>query len=76
MRPDPHPVWILFRRRTLSRLEYWLKALGYNLRDRSLNNKLYLVYFSAFWLLWIVVVFALLAGFGGLLVLRAIRGGG
>ena len=60
MRPSPDPVWILFRRRTFSRLAYWFQVLGFNLRDRSLNNLLYFVYFCAFWLAWIVAVFALL----------------
>lgn len=51
---------MLFARRTLGRLAYWLAALGYNLRDRSLLNRLYLVYFSLFWLIWVTAVFALL----------------
>jgi hypothetical protein len=60
MRPNPDPVWFLFRRRTFSRLAYWFQALGLNLRDHSLSNLLYFVYFCAFWLFWIVAVFALL----------------
>ena len=60
MRPSQDPVWILFRRRTFSRLAYWFQTLGFNLRDRSLTNLLYFVYFCAFWLTWIVAVFALL----------------
>ena len=54
------PVWTLFSRRTFSRLAYWLSALGYNLRDRSATNRIYLVYFCVFWLAWGVAVFALL----------------
>jgi hypothetical protein len=60
MQPNPDPVWLLFRRRTFSRLAYWFQALGFNLRDHSLTNLLYFVYFCAFWLVWIVAVFALL----------------
>ena len=60
MRPSQDPVWILFHRRTFSRLAYWFQTLGFNLRDRSLTNLLYFVYFCAFWLTWIVAVFALL----------------
>jgi hypothetical protein len=54
------PVWILFLRRLSSRLAYWLSALGYNLRDRTMTNRLYLIYFCAFWLGWVVAIFALL----------------
>lgn len=54
------PVWTLFSRRTFSRLAYWLSALGYNLRDRSAANRIYLVYFCIFWFIWAVAVFALL----------------
>ena len=60
MRPDPRPVWILFRRRSFSRLAYWCLVLGYDFRDRSLNNRFYFVYFVLFWLVWIIAVFALL----------------
>ena len=31
-----------------------LGKMGFNMRDRSLNNLLYFVYFCAFWLAWIV----------------------
>ena len=55
------PIWTLYSRRIFSRLAYWLSALGYNLRDRSLNNRLYLIYFIAFWAVWAGVVFALMA---------------
>ena len=60
MGPNPDPVWILFRRRTFSRLAYWCQVLGLDLRDRSLNNRFYFVYFCAFWLVWVGVVFAML----------------
>lgn len=60
MRPEPDPVWSLFRRRTFSRLAYWCQVLGYDLRDRSLTNRFYFAYFLLFWMAWVVVVFALL----------------
>ncbi|MCX6033716.1 MAG: hypothetical protein NTV38_01860, partial [Chloroflexi bacterium] len=60
MRPSPDPVWILFRRRTFSRLAYWCLVLGFDLRDRSLTNRFYFVYFCAFWFAWFVAIFALL----------------
>jgi hypothetical protein len=58
MPPSPDPVWILFRRRSFSRLAYWCQALGFDLRDRSLTNLLYFVYFCVYWLVWAVAVFA------------------
>jgi hypothetical protein len=57
-----HPVWTLFSRRTLSRLAYWLSALGYNLGDRSVVNRIYLLYFCGFWSAWGVAVLALVGG--------------
>ena len=56
------PVWTLFSRRTLSRLAYWLSALGYDLRDRSVANRVYLAYFCAFWLAWGTAMLALAGG--------------
>lgn len=55
----PDPVWILFRRRTFSRISYWIQFLGFDLRDRSFGNKIYFVYFCAFWLAWGVAVVAI-----------------
>ncbi|HAE60285.1 MAG TPA: hypothetical protein DCG54_12465 [Anaerolineae bacterium] len=60
MLPDEGSVWVLFRRRTFSRLAYWLRVLGFDPRDRSLTNLLYFVYFCVFWLIWAVAVFAML----------------
>jgi hypothetical protein len=78
MQPDPDPVWILFRRRTFSRLAYWCLVLGYDFRDRSLTNRFYFVYFILFWLAWVNAVFALLgytlAGFFGTLALASPTG--
>jgi hypothetical protein len=55
-----NPVWDLARRRAFSRLAFWLLALGYDARDRSTTNRVYLVYFCLFWLGWITAMFALL----------------
>ncbi len=60
MRPSPDPVWILFRRRTFSRLAYWCLVLGFDVRDRSLTNRFYFVYFALFWTAWVVAIFDLL----------------
>jgi hypothetical protein len=57
-----HPIWTLFSRRTLSRLAYWLSALGYNLSDRSVVNRVYLLYFFGFWAAWGVAMLALVGG--------------
>jgi hypothetical protein len=54
------PIWTLFSRRVRSQLTYWLSALGYNLRERSLSNSIYLVYFCIFWSVWAIAVFSLL----------------
>jgi hypothetical protein len=60
MRPSPDPVWILFRRRTYSRVAYWLQVLGFNIHDRSTTNYLYLIYFCIYWLGWTVGVIGIL----------------
>lgn len=57
-----HPIWTLFSRRTLSRLAYWLSALGYNLKDSSVVNRVYLLYFFGFWGAWGVAMLALVGG--------------
>ena len=60
MPPNPDPVWLLFRRRSFSRLSYWCLVLGYDFRDRSLTNRFYFFYFVLFWLVWVIAIFALL----------------
>ncbi len=57
-----HPVWTIFSRRMLSQLAYWLSALGYNLGDRSVMNRIYLLYFCGFWGAWGVAMLALVGG--------------
>src|SRR5512140_2556295 len=54
------PVWTLLRRRLVTSLRYWLTPLGYDLRDQSLSNRIYLLYFCAFWSLWALAVFSIL----------------
>jgi hypothetical protein len=56
------PVWTLVRRRISTGLAYWLSAMGYDLKDRSISNRAYFIYFLLFWLAWFVAVFALLGG--------------
>ena len=55
-----HPIWTLYSRRFSLSLGYWLSALGLDWRDRSTSNRLYMVYFFAFWAGWAVAAFALL----------------
>ncbi len=57
-----HPVWTLYARRLGQRLGYWLSALGFNWRDQSTSNRLYLLYFLGFWMLWAVMAFTLVGG--------------
>ena len=59
MLPRADPVWIIFRRRAFSRLVYWCLVLGIDLRDRSLTNRFYFLYFLLFWTAWAVAIFAL-----------------
>lgn len=57
-----HPVWTLYTRRLGQRLGYWVSALGYNWRDQSTANRLYLGYFLLFWAVWAVAAFSLVGG--------------
>jgi hypothetical protein len=54
------PIWMLYRRRIASQISYWLVVLGYNVRDRSITNRIYLVYFCGFWLIWLLAMFFLI----------------
>jgi hypothetical protein len=55
-----HPLWTLYSRRFGLRLGYWLSVLGFNWRDQSTSNRVYLAYFGIFWAIWAVAVFSLL----------------
>jgi hypothetical protein len=57
-----HAVWMVRSPQIKSRIGYWLSALGYQYQDRSINNRVYLLYFIAFWSVWFFAVFTLLAG--------------
>ena len=62
MRPEVEPVWFLFRRRVISRLEYWCLILGFSsARPLALSNRLYFIYFFLFWVAWAMAVFTLCA---------------
>lgn len=53
-------VWMVRSRQIARKLAWWLALIGYDPRDHSLNQKLYLVYASIFWSIWFVAVFSLL----------------
>jgi hypothetical protein len=60
-RADFYQARRVYSRRVSERRGYWLSLLGYNPKDRSLANRVYLLYVIAFWSIWIVAVFALTA---------------
>lgn len=45
-----------------SQITFWLSALGYQYQDRSISNRLYFLYFLAFWSVWLLAVFSFIAG--------------
>ncbi len=55
-------VWMVRLRQIKSRIGYWLSALGYQYQDRSINNRVYFLYFLAFWSAWIFAILTFLAG--------------
>jgi len=53
-------------------LSYWLSIVAYNRRDRSLNNRIYLLYLILFFSVWFFVVLTFFAS-GGALILPLIN---
>ena len=47
-------------------LGYWLSFVAYDSRDRSLINKVYLLYLVIFFFIWFMMVFFFFAKFGGM----------
>lgn len=47
-----------------SELAYWLALVGYNPRDHSLNNRIYLVYLIIFFTAWSFITLTLFAAYG------------
>jgi hypothetical protein len=63
-------VWLVRSRQLESRMRFWTAIVGYNPRDRSLSQRIYLIYVVIFFSLWGFAVLALLASLGaGLLSL-------
>lgn len=55
-------VWLARWQELSPRLAYWLLLAGYDLRDRSLADLLYLPYLVAFWLVWVFAMSTALSG--------------
>jgi hypothetical protein len=53
-------AWYVRSRQMLDKAYYWLAITGYNSNDRSLNNRLYLIYVFLFFGAWGLAVFGLL----------------
>ena len=48
-------------------LAYWLSYVAYNMQDKSLSNRFYLVYLLLFFSTWFFIVLVFFAGGGALL---------
>ena len=55
------PVWLVRSRQLASNLRYWLVVVGYDSRDRSFSQKIYLVYAAVFFALWIFAMLSFLS---------------
>jgi hypothetical protein len=55
-------VWMVRSRQLYTRFRFWLALFGYNPRDHSFSQKLYLGYAAIFYLLWSFAVLSLFAG--------------
>lgn len=56
-------VWMVRSRQIARKLSFWWVTLsGYDARDRSLSNRIYLLYAALFWAAWFFVVFSYFAG--------------
>jgi hypothetical protein len=55
-------VWMVRSRQLFTSFRFWLALFGYNPRDHSFSQKLYLVYAAIFYLLWSFAVLSLFAG--------------
>jgi hypothetical protein len=55
-------VWMVRSRQLYTSFRFWLALFGYNPRDHSFSQKLYLLYAAIFYLLWTFAVLSLFAG--------------
>ncbi|HEX7975246.1 MAG TPA: hypothetical protein VF498_12620, partial [Anaerolineales bacterium] len=61
-RVEVQAVWMVRSRQIARKLAFWLAAIGYNSRDRSLGHRVYLVYALIFMSGWGFAVLSLFAG--------------
>src|SRR4030042_2839948 len=54
-------VWWIWRNQLASRMKFWSAIVGYDPRDHSIRQSIYLVYLAFFFSIWGFAVFALLA---------------
>jgi hypothetical protein len=66
-------VWMVRSRQLYTNFRFWLALFGYNPRDRSFSQKLYLLYAAIFYLLWTFAVLSLFAG-GAAQILEGLQG--
>lgn len=71
-RPFDSPVSWLRSRQEMRELNYWLTFVAYNPTDKSLNNRIYLVYLVLFFGVWIFVTLTFFAS-GSEILLRFIN---
>jgi hypothetical protein len=55
-------AWFVRSRQLRTRFAFWISITGYDPRDRSINQKIYLVYAVIFFSIWTFAVLSLLAG--------------
>lgn len=56
------PVWMVRSRQIAQKLSFWLTLIGYDPRDHSLSNRIYLIYASVYMSLWAFAMLSLAAG--------------
>ena len=66
-------VWLVRSRELTSHMKFWISIVGYNPRDHSLSQGIYLIYVTIFFSFWGFAVLALLANLGAG-ILSLVRG--
>lgn len=60
--PEVRATWFVRSRQLRTRFAFWISITGYDPRDRSISQKIYLVYAVIFFSIWAFAVLSLLAG--------------
>jgi len=63
-----HAIHWLRSRQEESEWTFWLALVGYNPRDHSLNNRIYLVYLILFFTAWTFITLTLFAAYGAQII--------